>query len=255
MVVYRKAAAETQWTRVRSAGPNARWQNADLGNGMRQTGCFSDHFTDYTVGYGDSPLPVTWASVGANRKPGYSQAAGRQQDGKVNVVWATATEKNNSHFVVERSEDNLTFVTIGSVQAAGNTTQLSRYEFLDGSAPTSAIYYRIKQVDLDGTASYSPLAVVTAVGSTKAPLTIYPNPSTTADLVNVNGLELDEAINAQLFDANGRQIGSFSGVLANGAGLPAELRPTTAGIYQLVITPAVPTAETTAPQSIRWVVR
>ncbi len=66
------------------------------------------------------------------------------------LYWATASESNNSHFEVERSLDGMNFTSIDKVEAVGNSTVLSLYEFTDFEAPAGTAYYRIAAIDFDG---------------------------------------------------------------------------------------------------------
>jgi len=78
----------------------------------------------------------------------------------VSLTWATASERNSAFFDVERSVDGLNFSPIGKVDAHQNSTNRIDYEMLD-EAPLAGInYYRLKQVDLDGTFQYSDIKSV-----------------------------------------------------------------------------------------------
>ncbi|WP_185271353.1 Ig-like domain-containing protein [Adhaeribacter swui] len=103
---------------------------------------------------------------------------GTLQNGKVHLTWATATERNNQYFVVERSLDAITFNHIGQVEGAGNSNALLTYSFEDTYATTSAIYYRLKQVDFDGKFKYSQIIVLNSHGGAKVEKVFaYPNPT------------------------------------------------------------------------------
>ncbi|MBH8568312.1 T9SS type A sorting domain-containing protein [Microvirga sp. STS02] len=108
-------------------------------------------------------LPVVLTSFAAQR-----QAAG------VRLHWATATEEQNARFDVQRSPDGVAFVTISSVPGHGTTLLPTRYTVLDALAPVSTSYYRLRQVDVSGAATYSP---VVAVGPAAALVSLYPNPA------------------------------------------------------------------------------
>jgi alpha-tubulin suppressor-like RCC1 family protein len=96
----------------------------------------------------------------------------------VRLAWATASEKNSARFEVERSLDGMTFTTIGTVTAAVHSSSGRSYELLDAKLPASAarLYYRLKQVDTDGTFSNSPVRVVALMGAAQE-LALYPNPT------------------------------------------------------------------------------
>lgn len=95
----------------------------------------------------------------------------------VNLTWATASEKNSAYFDVQRSATGEAYETLGRVAAQGSSSSLRAYEFLDARPLAGLAYYRLRQVDNDGTTAYSPVA--TARRGAEA-LTIYPNPSTEA---------------------------------------------------------------------------
>lgn len=77
-------------------------------------------------------------------------------DKKVNVKWMTSAETNNDFFVVERSADNIHFEEAGKMNGAGNSSVPLKYEFTDVHPfPYPVSYYRLKQVDYDGTDHYS----------------------------------------------------------------------------------------------------
>ena len=94
--------------------------------------------------------------------------------------WVTASERNAARFEIERSSNGKAFARIGEVAAQGNKTSLTTYAYLDDKLTTSPAhqltYYRLRQVDADGTFAYSAVRVVAAPG---AALSLYPNPAST----------------------------------------------------------------------------
>jgi hypothetical protein len=111
-----------------------------------------------------SPLPVELTRFDATAK-----GTG------VNLTWATATEKNSDRFEVQRSATGGEYNTIGTVKGQGSTSMAHNYSFVDSRPLAGTSYYRLRQVDTDGTFSFSPVVAVQAEASTKAML--YPNPS------------------------------------------------------------------------------
>jgi hypothetical protein len=92
----------------------------------------------------------------------------------VQTTWATAQERNASHFLVERSADLRTFHPVGQVPARGTTSQRQEYALTDAEPLPGTSYYRLRQVDRDGTFElFRPVAVT--LGRTE-PL-LYPNPA------------------------------------------------------------------------------
>ncbi|PWL31349.1 MAG: hypothetical protein DCO96_03910 [Fluviicola sp. XM-24bin1] len=96
------------------------------------------------------------------------------EDRSVLLNWTTSTEWNNDYFDVQRSNDAQYFETIGQVQGQGTTDALSEYEFINEGVVSGTHYYRLKQVDFDGTVSYSEIRTVVI----ESPEMLYPNPAT-----------------------------------------------------------------------------
>ncbi|GAB2962351.1 hypothetical protein GCM10027048_33560 [Hymenobacter coalescens] len=93
------------------------------------------------------------------------------------LSWRTAQEKNNDHFVVERSLDGRTFAAVGKVQGQGTKTSATNYRFENAYAGRGLVYYRLKQVDTDGTSTYSDIRTVQfgSAAVATAP-SVFPNP-------------------------------------------------------------------------------
>jgi len=93
--------------------------------------------------------------------------------------WTTAIEINNNRFDIERSYDGRTFEAVGDVAGNGNSQHQIDYSYTDASVSKvqKTVYYRLKQVDFDGTYEYSDIRVVRfdAVGNDMQ-LVAYPNP-------------------------------------------------------------------------------
>ncbi|GEO04508.1 hypothetical protein AAE02nite_21720 [Adhaeribacter aerolatus] len=102
----------------------------------------------------------------------------KRADGQVSLLWATATEKDNSGFEIEKSTDGRIFKKIGQVAGAGNSIQEQKYAFRDREVTRSTVYYRLKQVDFAGSFTYSPVVGINTAATTYQPkLLAYPNPT------------------------------------------------------------------------------
>jgi len=122
----------------------------------------------YLMKLQDSVVPVELTSFTANTN-----------GNDVIINWSTTTETNNHGFEVERSFDGENFFTVGFVQGNGTTTEQNDYAFKDnpGSHSSKSIYYRLKQIDLDGSFSYSDVVEVDVSAPTGFALEQnYPNP-------------------------------------------------------------------------------
>lgn len=97
-----------------------------------------------------SALPIELLKFDAKRKERF-----------VDLIWETASEKNNNFFTVERSIDGLFFTPIGNLSGAGNSSYTKKYKLIDSSPVLDKIsYYRLKQTDFDGTYTYSDIVSV-----------------------------------------------------------------------------------------------
>lgn len=105
---------------------------------------------------------------------------------KVKLNWVTASEENSSHFEVERSPDGENFAKIGIVNSAGNTINIQNYELLDERPFVGSNYYRLRQVDVDGSFSYSETKLVSIL-PTGQKITVYPNPA--KNVIFIDGFE------------------------------------------------------------------
>ncbi|MBO4615426.1 MAG: T9SS type A sorting domain-containing protein, partial [Bacteroidales bacterium] len=100
-------------------------------------------------------------------------------DGKSALVaWTTATERNNDYFVLERSADAIDFIEVARVAGAGNSIESLDYAYADYGVHGGDNYYRLVQVDYDGSRTVSEIIVANCVEpSTEEPdVQAYPNP-------------------------------------------------------------------------------
>jgi hypothetical protein len=168
--------------------------NATAANATASTVTFNlTSFSQTVIGtLGTSPLPVELASFTATA---VAPAA-------VRLAWATASEKNSARFEVERSHSGEVFEHIGTVEAAGSSMTPRNYALLDAQLPANAstLYYRLRQVDADGTASYSPVRAVVLAGEV-AGLSLSPNPGRSTRL---SGAAAGAGVD--VFDLMGRRV-------------------------------------------------
>lgn len=109
----------------------------------------------------------------------------------VRTFWETATEINNDYFAVERSDDGYTWDDVGTLKGAGNSTSPQVYSLMD-SAPLSGLsYYRLRQVDFDGTFAHSEIRAVFFDQTAGQSLMLYPNPTHREVTVHLNGIDAD----------------------------------------------------------------
>jgi hypothetical protein len=116
---------------------------------------------------------------------------GKAENNRAKLQWATATEINSAYFGVERSADLKEFAPVGQVASAGDSRERLEYSFLDDGPLPGVNYYRLKQVDKDGSFEYSKVIAV-STQSEAAQFVIYPNPSDGQSVrLQFDNLELD----------------------------------------------------------------
>jgi hypothetical protein len=122
----------------------------------------------------------------------------------VALLWTTASEKNSASFAVERSDNGITYRAIHTTPAAGNTSSRTNYSWVDNQPLLGLNYYRLRQVDVDGSTAFSPVRTLSIAneGAGGAKLLIYPNPAHGAVRVLLRG----PAAPLQVYDAFGRMV-------------------------------------------------
>jgi hypothetical protein len=186
------------------------------------------------------PIPAMYKLIWLVPLPADGLIVQANLDGTIATIkWTTLSEQNTSHYVVERSVDNVNFAPIGSdVPAAGNSTDKREYQLLDnisGLMQSNVIFYRVKLVDLDGKTKYS--SVVTIRLSSKPQITIWPNPFQSALTINMSTTQAT-SYDIKLMDINGKLLRSISRSVARGASqiTVQDLERLPSGIYLIEMT-------------------
>jgi len=97
-------------------------------------------------------------------------------DQGVELNWSTITELNNDYFIIESSTNDSNWERIGAVEGAGTSTTEKDYEFVDVNPKGDAMYYRLIQVDYDGTETISHAVSAYCLRS-QSGIFVYPNPA------------------------------------------------------------------------------
>lgn len=123
------------------------------------------------------------------------------QGADVLLEWSTASELNNAQFAIQRSEDGRIFNSMDSVLGSGVSVELKRYIYTDKQVKFGRHYYRLKQVDFDGSVSFS--KVVRVYREEQKVVLLYPNPTTNELNIEIE----DEAIlSCKVFDLQGVKV-------------------------------------------------
>ncbi|TDN38288.1 hypothetical protein A8B98_25135 [Hymenobacter sp. UV11] len=187
----------------------------------------------FTLGDAANPLPVTLTSF----------TAAPTAQGAALLRWVTATESNNRGFGIERQlGTSEAWQSVGF--AAAKATTGSTYEFTDKSlitAPASTqAYYRLRQEDIDGKVTYSPVAVISrmaAVASTE--LTLSPVPVGGTDNLSVGLAEAGQAgIMVAVINTQGQRLMNFTTQASTSGALSLPVSSLAAGVY--IVTVQVP---------------
>jgi hypothetical protein len=133
--------------------------SASVSNGTAQV----DHMRITVTGFSTLPVELT-------------DFYGSDKEGKILLEWQTASERQNKHFVIERSDGIDAFTDIGYRIGKGNSNIINSYEFTDETPLKGINYYRLKQEDFDGTYDYSDIIAI--IRGESDLLSVYPNPST-----------------------------------------------------------------------------
>ncbi|MFD2718237.1 T9SS type A sorting domain-containing protein [Hymenobacter monticola] len=214
------------WRAGSAAGPWAR-QGAPGSAASRSFAADVTQLGALTISNISAPLPVELTRFTA--EPQVADALLR---------WTTASEKNNDHFDVEASADGQSFRRIATVTGHGSTTQPQNYQLVDKAIARYAadpVYYRLRQVDTDGTASYSPVRQVRVTAPMSFAAEAWPQPFGAAGTTLTLRTATAGPATLVLHDATGRLVLSRTlGLNAGTTDLPmAELGPLATGVYVL----------------------
>ncbi|MEJ2194146.1 MAG: T9SS type A sorting domain-containing protein [Ignavibacteriaceae bacterium] len=168
-------------------------------NYVEQSG-LSD-FSYWTLGDVNNPIPVELTS--------FSVAA----DGKsVTLKWTTATETNNLGWDIERSEntDKLDgWIKLGFIDGAGNSTESNTYTFRDAELKSTTYFYRLKQIDFDGTSVYSEtVEVEVGIPDQFALAQNYPNPFNPETVIEFQ-IPSNSMVNISVYNSIGEKVATL----------------------------------------------
>lgn len=190
-------------------------------------------FATFTLSEFTEPLPVTLTAFNAKRVGNNAE-----------LNWETATETNNKGFEVQVSSNGRDFRTLAFIESQGtNSNRLLKYRFVDTEPNKSGtLYYRLRQIDVDGKATFSPVRVLnynTAANKTGVQLAAYPNPFNTEMNVELSGIEAGPA-RLRLVDLTGRVLRDEAVVVPAGSTefKIDALDGVGAGIYMVQLVPA-----------------
>jgi hypothetical protein len=229
IIVASRGNSQTSWSAVASNAATGALTNGNVASSGTVSFAAPNTTTFFTIGSSSGTLPVSWLMF-----------TGTRVENGVQLRWSTASELNNDRFEVQRSADGSTFVKVGAVLGNGTTTNISTYTYLDSDAPaTGTLYYRLRQVDYDGTDDYSIVVEVGEGVNNSNTWVAYPNPFDGRELQVVTkdaDMSLSAAISYRVLSTAGNEIAArrttLSGLTNDLRDVVADLAP---GMYVLML--------------------
>lgn len=121
----------------------------------------------------------------------------------VEISWSTASELNNDYFIIQRSEDGARFQSLVQIAGAGTTSNQQQYQWTDMLPFVGTSYYRLVQVDYDGTTTNYKMKAVHV--KTMDALKLWPNP--VGDKLNIMfGIDVSGDQTIQIIQMNGQVL-------------------------------------------------
>ena len=145
-----------------------------------------------TLSVSSALLPVELKNIKVSKKNAAAE-----------LSWQTATENNNSHFDIERSNDGVKFSKLEAVKGHGTTNIVQDYTFTDDAPLKNINYYRLRQVDFDGKETISKTVSINFDGKGQGKSKVYP--TLVKDVVNIE-LAQDTKAEISVRDLMGRVI-------------------------------------------------
>lgn len=115
----------------------------------------------------------------------YFRAEANPINNQVDLYWETASELNNDFFLVERSLDGASFIAIDQVDGSGTTETNQSYQAIDRQPLLGKAFYRLRQVDFDGSFTYSDMIEVSFSNEDFSSVNVYPSPARIGEEVSV----------------------------------------------------------------------
>jgi len=173
-----------------------------------------------------TPLPVSFTNF-------FSSTKGR----RIQLDWNLATETDNAYFEIQHAVDaNSAFKTIGRVEGGGTTFAPTAYTFYHDSPVKGNNYYRIKQVDYNGTVWYSWVIIERYEGADSNTIEVFPNPNKGEFMLGLPTIVADTEAQIRIMDTNGRTVLEQSSTLQTGlTSHPVNIKGLPSGYYYVLL--------------------
>ncbi|KAA0991210.1 M4 family metallopeptidase [Dyadobacter aurulentus] len=199
---------------------------AILNSDFAYTATFTGGFSGF--GLSDAPaggaLPVTLSKF-----EGKNTAEGNV------LLWETAAEVNNEHFVIERSTNGKDFTAISKMAGVGTSAITNKYSFTDRTLERALHYYRLKQVDKDGTFAYSKIIAIQSPANSG--LKFFPNPVQSTLFFEISDLDI-ETCNLTVTNSAGKIVLRDEKLVLENGKIALNVSQLAPGIY--IVTASTP---------------
>ena len=156
------------------------------------------------------------------------------------ISWTTQQEANSAYFAIERSTNGANWEQIATVEAKGNSSTVSNYNYQDNASLNGVSYYRLKMVDMDGSYMYSDIKVIRT--DLVKGISFFPNPA--KDFVNVSLSASAGEVTVQLINQSGQVLQERKQAAGNGTTVSMNIQQYAQGMYIVKVTGAAGVAQT-----------
>jgi len=175
-------------------------------------------------GDNQNPLPVELISFN-----------GLCEENQTKLTWQTASEFHSSYYLIEKSTDGNNWRIINNQPAAGNSTELLSYEFIEQNANEENAYYRLTQVDENGDENvYDPILI--SCSENEEFIKTFPNPSDNSFQVLVSDKNLVGKATMEIVDTKGVIVNSKDITILEGINMLIINQNLESGVYYINIT-------------------
>ena len=173
----------------------------------------------------NSALPIELLSFQANCSNGNS----------VDISWITASEHNTDYFLIEKSNDGLTWAFLAEKKAAGNSFEDIKYHVFDIASKSAQVYYRLKQIDMDGKSEmFDPVSF--HCNEDYDAIYSYPNPSNEEFSIAIKAHSSDEKGTVTISNSLGKSVySSYYNLVVGNNNIHVNAGPLSPGTYTIEI--------------------
>lgn len=205
--------------------PTASWNMTENMWELSFTTPSFSQFRVHAANAGNTPLPVS-----------YLPLEGKTTSTSNQLSWTTLQEINNNYFTVQHSTDGVSFTNLDDVNSKalnGNSNEKIDYEYTHHTPTIGDNYYRLEQVDYDGSKNYS--NVIKLVYENNGLVTVYPSPVNNRLNISIQSNKT-EKVTINMFDLSGRLILSQENIIdKNNSLVRLDVQALAEGVYNLNI--------------------